>query len=91
MAGTVAGVLGSLFLGNAGSAWDNAKKYIVTGAHGGRFLVDETGARTDNPTYTAAVVGDSVGDPLKDAAGPAIYVLIKMLPIVTIVFLPFFI
>jgi K(+)-stimulated pyrophosphate-energized sodium pump len=91
MAGTVAGVLGSLLLGNAGSAWDNAKKYIVTGAHGGRFLVDETGARADNPTYTAAVVGDTVGDPLKDAAGPAIYVLVKMLPVVTIVFLPFFI
>jgi K(+)-stimulated pyrophosphate-energized sodium pump len=91
MAGTVAGVLGSLLLGNAGSAWDNAKKYIVTGAHGGRFLVDETGARTDNPAYVAAVVGDSVGDPLKDAAGPAIYVLVKMLPVVTIVFLPFFI
>jgi K(+)-stimulated pyrophosphate-energized sodium pump len=53
--------------------------------------VDETGARTDNPAYVAAVVGDSVGDPLKDAAGPAIYVLVKMLPVVTIVFLPFFI
>lgn len=91
MAGTVAGVLGSLLLGNAGSAWDNAKKYIVTGAHGGRFLVDETGARADNPTFAAAVVGDTVGDPLKDAAGPAIYVLVKMLPVVTIVFLPFFI
>lgn len=91
VAGTVAGVLGSLFMGNAGSAWDNAKKYIVTGAHGGRFLVDETGARSDNPSYTAAVVGDTVGDPLKDAAGPAVYVLVKMLAIVTIVFLPFFI
>lgn len=91
VAGTVAGVLGSLLMGNAGSAWDNAKKYIVTGAHGGRFLVDETGARSDNPSYTAAVVGDTVGDPLKDAAGPAVYVLVKMLAIVTIVFLPFFI
>ncbi len=91
VAGTVAGVLGSLFMGNAGSAWDNAKKYIVTGAHGGRFLVDETGVRSDNPSYTAAVVGDTVGDPLKDAAGPAVYVLVKMLAIVTIVFLPFFI
>lgn len=91
MAASVAGVLGSLLLGNAGSAWDNAKKYIMTGAHGGRFIADETGARADNPTYEAAVVGDSVGDPLKDAAGPAIYVLVKMLPVVTIVFLPFFI
>jgi K(+)-stimulated pyrophosphate-energized sodium pump len=91
MAGTVAGVLGSLLLGNAGGAWDNAKKYIATGAHGGRHLVDETGARVDNPTYTAALVGDTVGDPLKDTAGPAMHVLVKMLPIVTIVFLPFFI
>jgi K(+)-stimulated pyrophosphate-energized sodium pump len=91
MAATIAGVLGALLLGNAGGAWDNAKKYIVTGAHGGRYLVDETGARIDNPTYTAAVVGDTVGDPLKDAAGPAIHVLVKMLPVVTIVFLPFFV
>lgn len=91
MAGTVAGVLGSLLLGNTGAAWDNAKKYIVTGAHGGRYLVDETGARADNPTYGAAAVGDSIGDPLKDAAGPALHVLVKLLPAVTIVFLPFFI
>lgn len=90
MAGTVAGVLGSLLLGNAGGAWDNAKKYIATGAHGGRHLVDETGARVDNPTYTSALVGDTVGDPLKDTAGPAMHVLVKMLPVVTIVFLPFF-
>jgi len=91
LAATIAGVLGALLLGNAGSAWDNAKKYIVTGAHGGRFLVDETGARVDNPTYIAAALGDTVGDPLKDAAGPAIHVLVKMLPVVTIVFLPFFV
>jgi K(+)-stimulated pyrophosphate-energized sodium pump len=91
MAGTVAGVLGSLLLGNTGAAWDNAKKYILTGAHGGRYLIDESGARADNPTYGAAAVGDTVGDPLKDAAGPAIHVLVKVLPAVTIVFLPFFI
>ncbi|WP_437580410.1 sodium-translocating pyrophosphatase [Sorangium sp. So ce887] len=91
MAATVAGVLGSLFLGNTGAIWDNARQYIATGAHGGRYLVDETGARADNPTYGAAVVGDTIGDPLKDAAGPAIHVLIKMLPAVTLVFLPFFI
>ncbi|MFO0756186.1 MAG: sodium/proton-translocating pyrophosphatase [Byssovorax sp.] len=90
LGGTVAGVLGSLLLGNLGGSWDNAKKYIATGAHGGRFLVDETGARVDNPTYGAALVGDSVGDPLKDAAGPALHVLAKMLPVVTLVFLPFF-
>jgi len=91
MAGTMAGVLGSLLLGNAGGAWDNAKKYIATGAHGGRHLVDESGARVDNPTYGAALVGDTVGDPLKDLAGPAMHVLVKMLPVVTIVFLPFFV
>jgi len=90
MAGTVAGVLGSLVLGNAGGAWDNAKKYIATGAHGGRHLVDEAGARVDNPTYSAALVGDAVGDPLKDATSPAMHVLVKMLPVVSIVFLPFF-
>jgi K(+)-stimulated pyrophosphate-energized sodium pump len=91
MAGTIAGVLGSLLLGHAGGAWDNAKKYIATGAHGGRHLVDESGARVDNPTYSAALVGDTVGDPLKDLAGPALHVLVKMLPVVTIVFLPFFV
>jgi K(+)-stimulated pyrophosphate-energized sodium pump len=91
LAGTMAGVLGSILLGNAGGAWDNAKKYIATGAHGGRHLVDESGARVDNPTYGAAQVGDTVGDPLKDLAGPAMHVLVKMLPVVTIVFLPFFV
>jgi K(+)-stimulated pyrophosphate-energized sodium pump len=91
LAGTIAGVLGSLLLGNAGGAWDNAKKYIATGAHGGRHLVDESGARVDNPTYAAALVGDTVGDPLKDLVGPSMHVLVKMLPVVTIVFLPFFV
>ncbi len=89
-AGTIAGVLGSLLLGNAGGAWDNAKKYIATGAHGGRYLVDESGARVDNPTYGAAQVGDAVGDPLKDVAAPVIHVLAKLLPLVALVFLPFF-
>jgi K(+)-stimulated pyrophosphate-energized sodium pump len=90
VAGTIAGVLGSLLLGNAGGAWDNAKKYIVTGAHGGRYLVDETGSREENPTYGAAAVGDGVGDPLKDTAGPALLVLAKMHSLITLVFLPFF-
>jgi K(+)-stimulated pyrophosphate-energized sodium pump len=91
LAGTIAGVLGSLLLGIAGGAWDNAKKYIVTGAHGGRYVVDEAGGRMDNPTYRAASVGDSFGDPLKDTLGPAMVVLVKMLPIVVLVFLPFFV
>lgn len=89
VAATVAGVLGSLLLGTAGGAWGNAKKYIVTGAHGGRLLVDETGARAENPTFFAAFVGDTVGDPLKDAALPVALVFIKMLPVLALVLLPF--
>lgn len=89
VAATVAGVLGSLLLGTAGAAWGNAKKYIVTGAHGGRLLVDETGARAENPTFFAAFVGDTVGDPLKDAALPVALVFIKMLPVLALVLLPF--
>ncbi|HVY49588.1 MAG TPA: sodium/proton-translocating pyrophosphatase [Minicystis sp.] len=94
LAGTIAGILGSLLFAHAGGAWDNAKKYIATGAHGGRHLVeglDSGGARVDNPAYAAALVGDAVGDPLKGTAGPAIHVLVKMLPVVTLVFLPFFV
>ena len=91
LSGAIAGILGTLLFGHAGGAWDNAKKYIATGAHGGRHLVDEGGARVDNPTYAAALVGDAVGDPLKDTAGPAVHVLVKMLPVVTLVFLPFFV
>jgi K(+)-stimulated pyrophosphate-energized sodium pump len=89
VAATVAGVLGSLVLGTAGGAWGNAKKYIVTGAHGGRLLVDETGARAENPTFFAAFVGDTLGDPLKDAALPVALVFIKMLPVLALVLLPF--
>jgi K(+)-stimulated pyrophosphate-energized sodium pump len=89
VAATVAGVLGSLLLAAASGAWGNAKKYIVTGAHGGRLLVDETGARAENPTFFAAFVGDTVGDPLKDAALPVALVFIKMLPVLALVLLPF--
>lgn len=88
VAATVAGVLGALFASSAGGAWGNAKKYILTGAHGGRLLVDETGARAENPTFVAAVVGDTVGDPLKDVAIPFVLVLVKMLPVLALVLLP---
>lgn len=88
VAATVAGVLGALFAAGAGGAWGNAKKYIVTGAHGGRLLVDETGARAENPTFVASVVGDTVGDPLKDVAIPFVLVLVKMLPVLALVLLP---
>lgn len=101
---TIAGAFGSLLFSTAGSAWDNAKKYIETGAHGGRYLVDtakptrsshpaETSGRgrdVDNPTYVAAVIGDTMGDPLKGAIGPATSPLVITLVAFALVFLPFF-
>jgi K(+)-stimulated pyrophosphate-energized sodium pump len=87
---TVVGSLGALLAAQAGGTWGNAKKYIVTGAHGGRLLVDETGARAENPTFHAAVVGDTVGDPLKDVAVPVALVLTRMLPVLALVLLPLF-
>ena len=90
LAATTAGVLSSLWLAHAGGAWDNAKKYIATGAHGGRHLVDELGGRADNPTYTAAIVGDTVGDALKDAVCPTVLLLVQLLPLLALIFLPFF-
>jgi len=90
LAGTIASVLGALLLGNAGVSWDNAKQYIVTGAHGGRFTVDEAGNRSENPVHAAASISDGVGDPLKDATVPALQVVAKLLCITILVFLPFF-
>ena len=93
---TIAGALGSLLFANAGSAWDNAKKYIETGAHGGRYLVDHAAKASsarheiDNPTYMAAAVGDTIGDPLKGVVGPATQALIETLATLALVFLPFF-
>jgi K(+)-stimulated pyrophosphate-energized sodium pump len=80
MVGTIGGVLMAQFLNNAGGAWDNAKKYIETGAHGGK--------RSD--PHKAAVVGDTVGDPFKDTAGPSLHVLIKLLSTITLVLAPLF-
>lgn len=76
----VTGVLMAIFMANAGGAWDNAKKYIEGGAHGGKG--------TD--THAAAVVGDTVGDPFKDTSGPSINILIKLMTIVSLVFAPLF-
>ena len=90
MVGTIAGVLMALVLNNAGGAWDNAKKFIEGGAHGGKYLVGEDGSRSKNPVHGAAVVGDTVGDPFKDTAGPSLHVLIKMLATVTLVLVPLF-
>jgi K(+)-stimulated pyrophosphate-energized sodium pump len=80
----------ALFLNNAGGAWDNAKKYVETGAHGGKYLTAPDGTKTKNPTHGAAVVGDTVGDPFKDTAGPSLHVLIKMLSTITLVLAPLF-
>jgi len=90
MVGTIVGILMALFLNNGGGAWDNAKKYIETGAHGGKYLTDANGNKTKNPTHSAAVVGDTVGDPFKDTAGPSIHVLVKLLSTITLVLAPLF-
>jgi len=90
MVGTIAGILLALFLNNAGGAWDNAKKYIETGAFGGKYLTGPDGTKSKNPTHGAAVVGDTVGDPFKDTAGPSLHVLIKMLSTITLVLAPLF-
>jgi K(+)-stimulated pyrophosphate-energized sodium pump len=81
MVGTIVGILVALFLNNSGGAWDNAKKYIETGAFGGK--------RSD--PHKASVVGDTVGDPFKDTAGPSLHVLVKLLSTITLVLAPLFI
>ena len=82
--GMVGGFVLATMLNNAGGAWDNAKKYIEKGAHGGKRLAD--GAK--NPTHGAAVIGDTVGDPCKDTCGPSLNILIKLMSMVSIVFAP---
>ncbi|MFH1221114.1 MAG: sodium-translocating pyrophosphatase [Candidatus Eisenbacteria bacterium] len=91
MVGTIVGILVALFLNNGGGAWDNAKKYIEAGAYGGKYLTGPDGTKTKNPTHAAAVVGDTVGDPCKDTAGPSLHVLIKLLSTITLVLAPLFI
>ena len=76
----VSGVCMAIFMSNAGGAWDNAKKYIEKGNHGGKH----------SPAHQAAVVGDTVGDPFKDTSGPSINILIKLMTIVSLVFAPLF-
>ncbi len=77
----VSGVLMAIMMSNAGGAWDNAKKYIESGAHGGK----------GSEPHKAAVVGDTVGDPFKDTSGPSINILIKLMTIVAVVFAPIFV
>jgi K(+)-stimulated pyrophosphate-energized sodium pump len=73
---TASGFLMAIFMSNSGGAWDNAKKYIESGVHGGK----------GSENHKAAVVGDTVGDPFKDTAGPSVNILIKLLSMVSIVF-----
>jgi K(+)-stimulated pyrophosphate-energized sodium pump len=80
MVGTIAGVLLAMLMNNGGGAWDNAKKYIETGKYGGK----------KSDAHKAAVVGDTVGDPFKDTAGPSLHVLIKLLATITLVLAPLF-
>jgi K(+)-stimulated pyrophosphate-energized sodium pump len=88
MVGTISGVLLATVLNNGGGAWDNAKKYIESGQ-----LNDETGQplRKGSFAHAAAVVGDTVGDPFKDTAGPSLHVLVKLLATITLVLAPLFI
>ena len=81
MVGTITGIMVANMFNNGGGAWDNGKKYIEAGNYGGKR----------SPAHAAAVVGDTVGDPLKDTAGPSIHVLVKLLSTVTLVFVGLFI
>jgi Na+/H+-translocating membrane pyrophosphatase len=74
--GLTAGFAVAIMMANAGGAWDNAKKYVERGAHGGKGSV----------AHKAAVVGDTVGDPFKDTSGPSLNILIKLMSMVSVVF-----
>lgn len=76
----ITGVLLAIFMSNSGGAWDNAKKFIETGTHGGKGSI----------SHKAAVVGDTVGDPFKDTSGPSINILVKLMSVVSLVFAPLF-
>jgi K(+)-stimulated pyrophosphate-energized sodium pump len=81
MIATITGILMAIFLNTGGGAWDNAKKYIETGVYGGKR----------SEAHKASVVGDTVGDPFKDTAGPSLHVLVKLLSTITLVLAPLFI
>ncbi|MBQ9512994.1 MAG: sodium-translocating pyrophosphatase [Lachnospiraceae bacterium] len=76
----VTGVMLAIFMSNSGGAWDNAKKYVEEGNHGGK----------GSDTHAATVIGDTVGDPFKDTSGPSINILIKLMTVVSLVFAPLF-
>jgi len=73
--GLVAGFVLAIFMANTGGSWDNAKKYIESGAHGGK----------GSDAHKAAVIGDTIGDPFKDTSGPSLNILIKLMSMVSIV------
>ncbi len=81
MVGTISGILLAMLMNNGGGAWDNAKKFIETGQYGGK----------KSEAHKASVVGDTVGDPFKDTAGPSLHVLIKLLATITLVLAPLFV
>ena len=81
MFGTVSGILMALFFNTAGGAWDNAKKYVETGAHGGK----------GSDAHKAAVTGDTVGDPFKDTMGPSLHVLVKLMATLSLVLAPLYV
>lgn len=80
MFATSTGILMALFMNNGGGAWDNAKKYVESGKHGGK----------GSEAHKASVTGDTVGDPFKDTAGPSIHILMKLLSTITLVLVPLF-
>jgi K(+)-stimulated pyrophosphate-energized sodium pump len=88
MVGTIGGIMMALVMNNGGGAWDNAKKYIEAG-----YLKDDKGnvLGKRSPAHEAAVVGDTVGDPFKDTAGPSLHIVIKLLSTITLVLAPLFI
>jgi len=81
MVGIIVGVVMALFMNNGGAAMDNSKKYVEAGNLGGK----------GSPTHAATVIGDTVGDPLKDTAGPSIHVVIKLLNTIALALAPLFI
>jgi K(+)-stimulated pyrophosphate-energized sodium pump len=88
MVGTIGGIMMALVMNNGGGAWDNAKKFIEAG-----YLKDDSGKvlGKHTPAHDAAVVGDTVGDPFKDTAGPSLHIVIKLLSTITLVLAPLFI
>ncbi len=88
MVGTIAGLILATVLNNSGGAWDNAKKYIESGAMKGS---DGQVVKKGSLIHAAAVVGDTIGDPFKDTAGPSLHVLVKLLSTITLVLAPIFI